>query len=86
VRVPGVALAVWVTATPWPAMVKEPLRLRRPPLAVTVQGAVLPEIEIDAQLTFETAEPGGQSPGLGVIVMLPEAPAGPALMLLVLSP
>ena len=86
VRVPGVALAVWLIATLCPATVKLPLRFWTPALALTVQGAVLPAIETEAQPTFEPADAGGQSPGSGVIVMLPEAPAGPALMLVLLSP
>jgi hypothetical protein len=55
-------------------------------LTLTVQGAVLFEIDMDAQLTLDDAVVGGQSPGVGVIVMLPVAPLEPALMLVVLSP
>ena len=73
-------------ATPWPATVKVPLRLTTPALALTVQGAVLPEIDIDAQLTLDEAVVGGQSPGVGVIVILPEAPLEAGLTLVVLNP
>ena len=86
VSVPGAAVGVWVIATPWPATVKVPLRLSTPALTLTVQGAVLPEIDIDAQLTLDAAVVGGQSPGVGVIAIVPEAPVEPALMLVVLKP
>ena len=79
-------MPVWVIATPCPAIVKTALRLCAPKLPVMAQGAALPEIEIDAQLTLDPAEVGGQSPGTGVIAMLPDAPAEPALMLFVLNP
>jgi hypothetical protein len=86
VSVPGVALPVCVIATLWPATVKVPLRLCGPTFEVTVHGAVLPEIDTDAQLTLDVADAGGQSLGTGVIVMLPAAPPEPALMLVVLNP
>jgi hypothetical protein len=79
-------MPVWFIATVWPAIVKFPLRLCEPPLALTDQGAVLPETEIDAQPTFEVADVGGQSLGIGVIVIDPAAPPAPALMLFVLKP
>ena len=65
---------------------KIPLRVCAPELALTVQGAVLPEIDTDAQPTFELAVVDGQSLGEGVTVMLPAAPPAPALMLVVLKP
>jgi hypothetical protein len=79
-------MPVWETATACPATVNVPVRLCDPEVEVIVQGAVLPEMDIEAQLTLDEAEAGGQSPGTGVIVILPEAPAEPALMLLVLNP
>jgi hypothetical protein len=86
VNVPGTAEAGCVIATPWPATVKAPLRLSTPALGLTVQGAVLLEIDIDAQLTLEEPVVGRQSPGVGVIVILPEAPLEAALILVLLSP
>ena len=55
-------------------------------LALTVHGAVLPEIDTDAQATFELAEVGAQSPGDDVMMMLPAAPPEPALMMVALKP
>jgi hypothetical protein len=55
-------------------------------LELTVQGAVLPEVDIDAQTTFDAVDVGGQPLGAAVIAIIPEAPAEPALMLLVLNP
>jgi hypothetical protein len=86
VSVPGFATPVWETATACPATVNVPLRVCDPLVAVIVQGAALPEIDIEAQLTLDEAEVGGQSPGTGVIVIPPEAPADTAEMLLVLNP
>src|SRR5579859_2724249 len=74
VSIPGAAVAGWVIATAWPATVKAPTRLSAPALALTVQGAVLPEIDIDAQPTLDAAVVDGQSPGVGVIAIVPEAP------------
>src|ERR1700736_4013719 len=62
------------------------MRLCALALALTVQGAVTPEADMDAQLTFDVAGAGGQSLGEGVIVILPEAPAEPELMLALLNP
>jgi NADH:ubiquinone oxidoreductase subunit F (NADH-binding) len=69
-----------------PATVKAPVRLCVLTLALTVQGALLPEMDIDAQLTFDAVDTCGQSTGTGVIVIVPEAPGGSALILFVLNP
>ena len=79
-------MAVWVIATLCPATVKLPLRLCVPAFTLTVQGAALPETEIEAQLTLDVADAAGQSLGTAVIVILPEAPVGGALMVAVLNP
>jgi hypothetical protein len=54
-------------------------------LALTTQVALVPDIDIDAQLTLDETD-AAQLVTSGVTVMAPEAPTEPALILLTLNP
>ena len=70
-------IPVWVIATVWPAMVKDPVLICELLLGVTVQLIVFPKTETVAQDTFEPTVGLPQEAWLGVTENVPDEPEAP---------